>query len=54
MIVYDTIKKKYIIIPKANNPDYYQKVINAKFGAYINKEPRDLSKLIYDKIKIVY
>ena len=54
MIVYDTKSKKYVIIPKANNTNYYQKAINAKYGMYVNKDPISLSKLIYDKIKIVY
>lgn len=54
MIVYDFKQKKYVIIVKTNNNDYYQNIIDTKYGKYVNKEKVDISKMIYDKISITY
>ena len=54
MIVYDLLQQKYIIIVKSNNQDYYQNIINSKYGKFTNKEKINISKMIYDKINIMY
>ena len=54
MIIYDNNEKKYVIIPKMNNINYYQKIINMKYGINSNKQPVNIPKMIYDKIKMIY
>ena len=54
MIIYNNKEKKYVIISKMNNINYYQKIINMKYGMNSNKQKLDISQMIYDKIKMIY
>lgn len=54
MIVYDNTQKKYIIITKTNTLNYYQTIMNVKYGKNSNKQKNNIAEMIYDKIKIVY